>query len=98
MNVINEINGLRTMMPPQPNEAAGGPQRESGATDDETRESDTVELSAEGAALAESKESADNEGTRVARIARIRAEIQNGTYDVNGKLDHILERLLEDLH
>ena len=97
MNVINDINGLRTMMPPQNNPASPGPQREPEHVNEQEPDADTVDLSAEGAALAKSEDGGPSDGERLARIARIRTEIQNGTYDLNGKLDAAIDRLLEDL-
>lgn len=60
------------------------------------REVDAVEFSPAAVQLAESAPQSAP-ALRLARIARIRAEIQNGTYDVNGKLEAVLGRVLADV-
>jgi anti-sigma28 factor (negative regulator of flagellin synthesis) len=57
---------------------------------------DRVEISADGAQLAEAIR-APRASLRMSKVARIRAEIQNGTYDVDGKLKSILPRLMADV-
>ncbi len=62
-------------------------------------DTDRVELSA-GAKLAASelrRAFAETHPIRIAKVARIKAEIANGTYDIDGKLEAVLDRLLDDL-
>ena len=55
---------------------------------------DSVELSAAGTALA----GMDGDGgIRFEKVARVRSEIQAGTYDVAGKLDMVHDRILDDV-
>ncbi len=44
-----------------------------------------------------SNASNSNDGIRVAKVARVRSEVQNGIYDLEGKLETVLDRILEDL-
>jgi len=60
------------------------------------RETDRVELSAAGTQLAEAAR-AERKALRTAKVARIRAEIENGTYDVNGKLAAVIDRVMADV-
>ncbi len=53
---------------------------------------DAVQLSADDDATAGS-----TPGIRFEKVARIRSDIRNGTYDVQGKLQVALDRLLDDL-
>ena len=55
---------------------------------------DTVEFSTTGTQLAELEDSSST--IRVDKVARIRSEIANGLYDVDGKLESILGRVLKD--
>lgn len=56
---------------------------------------DRVEFSTTATQLAETAH-ADDRALRLARIARIRTEIENGTYDVNSKLAAVIDRVLAD--
>lgn len=61
---------------------------------------DRVELSPEATALAElhdAKSTAFAEDIRFELVARIRSEIENGTYDVDGKIGAIVDKLAKDL-
>lgn len=62
--------------------------------------SDRVEVSAAGAALAEAsaQESAAREASiRIEKVAKIRSDIQNGIYDVDGRLAYIMDDLIDDI-
>ncbi|MBM4005511.1 MAG: flagellar biosynthesis anti-sigma factor FlgM [Planctomycetes bacterium] len=55
---------------------------------------DELSISAEGAAISQTRGSAD---IRADRVARIRAEIASGTYETDAKLDAAVERLLDEV-
>jgi len=55
---------------------------------------DCLELSTAGITLAEIHEDPD---MRIEKVARIRSEIQNGLYDEKGKLEAVIERVLDDV-
>jgi len=62
--------------------------------------SDRVEVSAAGAALAEAnaQESAALEASiRIEKVAKIRSDIQNGIYDIDGRLGYIVDDLIDDI-
>ncbi len=64
------------------------------------RGSDRVEVSAAGAALAEAsaREAAALEATiRIEKVAKIRSDIQNGIYDIDGRLGYIVDDLIDDI-
>jgi anti-sigma28 factor (negative regulator of flagellin synthesis) len=64
------------------------------------RGSDRVEVSAAGAALAEAsaQESAAREASiRIEKVAKIRSDIQNGIYDIDGRLEYIVDDLIDDI-
>ncbi len=63
-------------------------------TDRPFEEGDTVEISTKAEMLAKIR---DLPEIRIEKVAPIRSAILNGTYDVDGKLDEALDRLLEDL-
>jgi anti-sigma28 factor (negative regulator of flagellin synthesis) len=94
---MNEINGVNSnsvrQVIPFTAKAPGSREEPRQAIGTE-RESDRVELSDTGTALAELNE---NGGIRIERVARIRSEIQNGLYDVNGKLESVIDVILDDV-
>lgn len=55
---------------------------------------DSVELSPEATALADEFAGSN---IRFEKVARIRSEIQSGVYDVNSKIESILDRIIKDL-
>ncbi len=62
--------------------------------------SDRLEVSAAGAALAEAsaQESAAREASiRIEKVAKIRSDIQNGIYDIEGRLAYIVDDLIDDI-
>ena len=58
------------------------------------REPDRVEFSALAVALAMAPPASN---IRADKVVRIKALIENGSYDVDGKLDFVADRLAEDL-
>lgn len=82
-----------------PVESVQGPAQETPLTVAE-RGTDRVEVSAAGAALAEAsaRESAALEASiRIEKVAKIRSDIQNGIYDVDGRLSLIMDDLIDDI-
>ncbi len=64
------------------------------------RGKDQVEVSAAGAALAEASErqAAELEASvRIEKVAKIRSDIQNGIYDIDGRLEYIVDDLIDDI-
>ncbi|NOX60204.1 MAG: flagellar biosynthesis anti-sigma factor FlgM [Planctomycetes bacterium] len=67
---------------------------------DRADRADRVELSDAGAALAEAgnREAAALEASvRIEKVAKIRSDIQNNIYDVNGRLKLIVNDLIDDI-
>ena len=93
MNEVNTLNGARLIIPFIANPPSVHGAREGHAADTR-RALDHVELSATATALAELYE---DSSMRIDKVARIRSEIQNGLYDMNGKLEAVIDRLLEDI-
>ena len=60
---------------------------------------DFVELSAGGLALSDrfDREEVEDDGIRINKVARIRSELISGNYDVNGKIEAVLDSLLGDV-
>ena len=57
-------------------------------------QADEVELSELGTALARMNQTS---GGRIGKIARIRAAIADGSYEIAPKLDKVVDRLLDEL-
>ena len=93
MNEVNTLNGARLVIPFIANHPSVCGAMESHASDTRCAP-DHVELSATATALAELYE---DPSMRIEKVARIRSEIQNGLYDMNGKLEAVIDRLLEDI-
>lgn len=101
MNDLNTIHSARLIIPfvaspPLAHEDPAAKSKEA-ACDCSSRDasrSDSVELSAGAARLADTL--ADPE-IRVQKVARVRSEIQNGVYDTTGKLEAVLNRILDDI-
>lgn len=93
MNEINVIHGPRLILPFVASPASGHGDGKKPQPDD-GRPLDQVEVSAAGAALAAISDSAN---IRVEKVARVRSEVQNGAYEVEGKLEAVLDRILRDL-
>lgn len=55
---------------------------------------DSVELSPEATALSDTFAGSN---IRFEKVARIRSELQSGVYDLNGKIEAILDRVIQDL-
>ncbi|GJM25696.1 MAG: hypothetical protein DHS20C16_21110 [Phycisphaerae bacterium] len=61
---------------------------------------DRLEVSAAGAALAEAgaqEATAREASVRIEKVAKIRSDIQNGIYDIDGRLDYIVDDLISDI-
>jgi len=87
---VTTANGIRMVLPFR--DAAAAPKAERAEGNQSVI--DQVEISEEAASLAERER---QQPIRFEKVARIRAQIQQGTYDVNGKLDVVLDRLINDL-
>ena len=95
MSEILNLESARLVYPfaaPAARSGAPGP-ASTGAVE---RVTDRAEFSATATQLAESA-APSRQSMRMAKVARIRAEIQNGTYDVDGKLEAVLGRVLADV-
>jgi anti-sigma28 factor (negative regulator of flagellin synthesis) len=92
MNEINTNPQVRLILPfaAAPATPATSPEPRGPAP----REEDTVEFSPAATALASAGR---DDGIRFEKVARIRSEIQAGTYDVSGKLELVLDRILDDV-
>jgi anti-sigma28 factor (negative regulator of flagellin synthesis) len=92
MNQIGTSNDVRLILPfvsaPAPTDGGRIP------VGNATTYGDRVEVSAAGAALAGLEESDE---MRFEKVARVRGDIQSGTYDVEGKLEQVLDRILDDV-
>lgn len=88
---MTDIRGITPAIAPQPVE----PQGSSAVprADPPSQPADTVEISSQ--ALMASK-IADLPATRADLVARVRAEIQAGTYETPEKLDIAIQRLMEE--
>ncbi|HRX84551.1 MAG TPA: flagellar biosynthesis anti-sigma factor FlgM, partial [Phycisphaerae bacterium] len=95
---INNLEGARLVYPfaATPGVTGRGEGERSGAAVAETAAVDRVEFSPTAVQLAEAAPTSQ-QALRLAKVARIRAEIQNGTYDVNGKLESVLHRVIADV-
>jgi anti-sigma28 factor (negative regulator of flagellin synthesis) len=89
-----------------PGESAGLPAAPDAVVADAVAvDADTLEVSDAGARLAdlhagsvaESAVAHADDPVRFDKVARIRAEIQNGTYDVDGKLSAVIHRVIKDV-
>ena len=61
-----------------------------------TRGADQLELTGSGAPTAAQK--AANGNFRADKVASIKAQLANGTYDADGKLDGAIDKLLNELN
>jgi anti-sigma28 factor (negative regulator of flagellin synthesis) len=95
MSEIHNLNNARWVYPLHTNGAARGANGSALLESGAERAADEVEISAAGAQLADAVRTS-RAVPRLSKVARIRAEIQNGTYDVDGKLAAILPRVLAD--
>lgn len=92
MNDISHVNGMHQLLP-----LAFQWQAVAEAAPDSRHRvlSDEVEISDLGALLSRIRELPD---LRVERIARLRAEIENGTFETPQRLAGTVDRLLEELN
>lgn len=90
MNEINGINGATGPQPVRPN----SPAKPSESAKAAPAEDDTVEISAEAQIRSRLTEVPE---VRSDLVARVRAEIEAGTYDTPEKLDAALDALLGEL-
>ena len=108
---MNEINRSANFIPPSkgglviPFRAATGSVKAAHAYADNavpvtSSATDEVDFSDAAIALSEGKPAPSNsdfDGIRVTKVARIRSDIQAGTYDVDGKIDTVVDHLLDEL-
>jgi len=90
---FNPISGARLILPFAV-DAKSPEQIRDRAPAADVRSRDQVELSATGTVLAELH---DDQEMRIEKVARVRSELQNGIYTVEGKLEAVLDRVLDDL-
>ncbi|MCB9850141.1 MAG: flagellar biosynthesis anti-sigma factor FlgM [Phycisphaerales bacterium] len=100
MNEINNLENARLIYPfvaqvaPTRGESSASMASTAAVAAPHDDGTDTVEFSTTGTQLAELEDSSST--IRVDKVARIRSEIANGLYDVDGKLESILGRVLKD--
>jgi flagellar biosynthesis anti-sigma factor FlgM len=95
MSSINNLNGSSPLSSRLESYAATRrpvPSEGSASVAQTTDRADRVELSAQARALASSPTP-----VRESLVNRIRAEIENGTYDIDSKLDKAVTELAKDL-
>lgn len=105
MSDIQNLENVRLVYPfvAQPAEAVHerqsvGARRAATVVAAALRDVDVVEISPDARKLAAVEDVRSmNERLRKAKVARIRRQIAEGTYDVDGKLGFILDRLLKDV-
>ncbi len=92
MNEINQMQAVRLVYPTT--DAPPAAQQTPPPAEQNEPVADAVEFSDTGVALADLE---GEGGIRFERVARIRSEIQNGLYDVNGKLASVVDAILKDI-
>lgn len=96
-----DIGGITGPKGPGPIDRRPGSSRTSASEGGSTKRQDSVEISAEGSRRADQAaylarlEQVDS--IRQERVEAIRAEVQNGTYDVDARIDQALDGLLGDI-
>ncbi|MCP4250409.1 MAG: flagellar biosynthesis anti-sigma factor FlgM [bacterium] len=91
MEQLSNVDGVYRVMPAQ---ARGEAKTPAPGRNGFGRVDDRVEISDVGSMLARMDELPD---LRIERIARIRAEISNGTFETPERLEGTVDRLLEEL-
>jgi len=95
-DTMSDIGNIQGPTGPRCVQPVGSPQRQPAPTPPEPAEPewDTVHISFMAEMLSRIRDLPD---IRVEKVAAIQQAIQDGTYDVDGKLDIAIKRMLEDL-